>query len=337
MKILLVANRNRYFPNTNQYREDALRALGHDVVFVDVQERFVPGRVRAWWPLLESMEVSRINARMVRLCRDGFFDLCLVVGGQTVLPATIYRMRACGVPVVLWTTDVPHLLHFQNVTAAAPFYNRVFCAGTEALEALALACAPSWLPFCCEPRCHAPQALDDGDRRCYGRDIAFVGSYYPNRARMLSALADKDIGVWGPLWERMPPGILPATKVFPCRMRYAQWTKAYSAAKIVVVVHYQDGKVPCYQASPKLFEAMACGAFVLCDDQRDARALFKDGEHLVFFKDADDLKRKVDHYLAHPEERERIAAAGRQEVLARHTYAQRMQVLLESVMAKAAS
>ena len=49
-----------------------------------------------------------------------------------------------------------------------------------------------------------------------------------------------------------------------------------------------------------------------------------DGEHLVTYSDHEDLREKVRYYLAHDEERQRIADAARAHVLAHHRYDQRL-------------
>ena len=330
MKILFVSNINPHFHNTNYYRCRALEALGHDVEFFNVARHLLPGRVSKVLPFLKRMEEARLNDQLIDVLRHGHFDLCLVVGGDSVLPLTVRRLQSLMVPSVLWTTDVllPH--NGRNIVAAAPVYDYVFCAGTEAVKALGPQVAAVWLPFACDPACHAPQTLAPEDVALYGRDIVFCGSYYPHRAQVLEALAGYDIGIWGPLWGRLASGSRLVSKAQDVRLDFTVWTRIYTAAKIVVVVHYQDGKTPCYQASPKLFEAMACGAFVLCDDQPDARALFHDQEHVVFFKDAEDLKRKVDYFLVHPLERVRISASGQREVLEKHTYRHRMHEIVRA-------
>jgi hypothetical protein len=73
-----------------------------------------------------------------------------------------------------------------------------------------------------------------------------------------------------------------------------------------------------------VFEVLACGAFLITDRQRDIFSLFGDGVHLVGFDDAEDLRRKIRHYLDHPEKRQAIAARGREEALRRHTYVHRL-------------
>jgi len=60
--------------------------------------------------------------------------------------------------------------------------------------------------------------------------------------------------------------------------------------------------------------------------------LFRDGNHLVTYRTSEELLEKVRYYLEHDEERERIAAAGREEVLAKHTYRQRMEEMLGQVI-----
>jgi len=334
MRILLVSNSNKAYPNTNHYRMEALRSLGHEAVFLDVRSYWTPGTLRATFPFLEYLEIYRINAGLRRCCARGHFDCCVVVGGHTIFPETVQNIRGMGIPIFLWTSDIPYPEHIKHILAAIPYYSRVFCAGMEMVELFKAEgrCEPVWLPFACDSSCHYPRKLTLEDDVKYRRDIAFVGGYYANRREVFEVLADQDIGIWGPLWGRLPIDSPIKNKAVNAALSYTEWTKIYSAAKIVLVVHYQDGKVPCYQASPKLFEALACGAFVLCDDQRDARALFKDGEEVVFFKDAGDLKTKVAHYLAHSEERERIASSGRAKVLARHTYRDRMQEILATTL-----
>jgi len=64
-------------------------------------------------------------------------------------------------------------------------------------------------------------------------------------------------------------------------------------------------------------------------DDNGQLTLFQDGIHLVTYADDNELCERMEYYLSHDEERERIAAAGRQCVLAQHTYAHRVQALLD--------
>lgn len=72
--------------------------------------------------------------------------------------------------------------------------------------------------------------------------------------------------------------------------------------------------------SLRVLDVMACGGFLLSAYQPEIDELFKDGEDLVMFEDEGDMLEKIDYYLAHDEERERIAKNGFSKVLYEHTY-----------------
>jgi len=62
--------------------------------------------------------------------------------------------------------------------------------------------------------------------------------------------------------------------------------------------------------SDRLLRIMACGCLALSHHYTDIELDFKPGEQLETFKDFDELKRKIDYYLANDRERELIAARG---------------------------
>lgn len=338
MKILFCGYRNPKFVNTTVYREKALRELGHEVVFFNDRDFMVPGRMAKAFPYLAGLDVKMLNRRLAGAARREKPDLLIVTGGQGIFPETVQEIKKTGAGAVLRTTDPP-VIHdkptavprdFRAVVKAAPAYDHVFCAGTEAVRIMRDSGIEkvTWLPYSCDPDHHRPVELGRDDLAKYARDAVFVGAFYPNRARVLEAVSDMDIGVWGPNWGRLEKGSPLRCKAFEARMNYDEWVKIYSAAAIVMVIHFDDGKTACNQASPKLFEALACGCFVLVDGQLDARTLFRDGEQLVFFKDGRDLREKALYYLDHPELRAEIAAKGRREVLEKHTYRHRMEELI---------
>ena len=235
-----------------------------------------------------------------------------------------------NIPTVLWTIDAP--LNFQPIIDAAPRYDYIFCQGTEANELLSKAGIEGtrWLPMACDPFYHHPVEVSEQEKKRYGNDLVFVGSFYPNRAELLEGLAEFDLGIWGPSWDQLPAGSSLQKHVTGLQVTPDIWGKIYSASNIVLTPHYQDisNQFPVYQASPKIFEAMACGAFVISDNQKDVFKLFQMGVHLEVFYDLDDLRKKIRYYLNHPEARLKIARQGRQEVINNHTYIKRIEKLL---------
>lgn len=330
MTILFSGYHNPNYETVTEYAEDAIRTLGCELIVYDDRRHVIPGRVRHRIPWAQRMDLLVLNRRLLRLARRERPRLAIVMGGERVLITTVQSMRASGITTALWTTDAP--AGDWGIPRAAAFYDHVFCQGTEAVEILEQAgiSRVRWLPMGCDPVRHHPVALSPEERARYGHDVVFVGSHYPERAALFERLCGFDLGIWGPGWEKLPVGSPLHRHLRDAHTSPGEWQKIYSASRIVLATHYRDpsGRYPVYQASPRVFEALACGSFVLCDRQRDVLALFRDGEHLVSISDGEDLAAKVRYYLEHPGERRGIAQAGREEALRRHTYLHRVESLL---------
>jgi spore maturation protein CgeB len=335
MKILLVGNHKKQFTHTTIYREKAIRELGHELIFFEARDYVIPGRIRQQIHFLHNWDFVRLNRELVRTVRREKPDLCLVIGDRLVLPSsdTISDIKNSGCQAALWTTDAPIYNSFDIIKNTVRDYDHIFCAGTEAIELLATDCntALHWLPFGCDPDYHRPVSLSDNDRVKYKKDIVFVGSFYPNRWQILKQLDAWDVGIWGPFWDNAQKNNRNKIYIEDGRIDVAEWSKIYSAAKIVIVIHYHDDRVSCYQASPKIYEALACGCFVLVDRQKDVFSLFEDRKHLAGFDNVEDLKEKINYYLKNFTETQVIAKCGRKEVLTKHTYRDRIRSIVETV------
>jgi spore maturation protein CgeB len=281
--------------------------------------------------MLHRWDLKRLNRRLIEMATIVRPHVCLSVGGFYNLPGTITTLRNMGIPMVLWTTDVP-TKPFSHIIHTAHLYDQVFCAGTEAMDLLTLHQVRNihWLPFACDPFYHRPLTLTDDEKHTLARDVVFVGSYYPNRWKLLQQLAHLNIGIWGPGWDRV---INDRNRniVKNIHLNHTEWIKIYNASKIVIIIHYQDGHTPCHQASPKIFESLACKCFVLVDDQKDVFRMFRSGQHLVAFHNIEDLKDKIQYFLIHEEERKSIAENGYKEVTQKHTYQHRIREILEHI------
>jgi spore maturation protein CgeB len=336
VKLLLVATRNPHFPTVTEYIERACRGLGHDVIPFDDRDFVFPGRLRARVPGLTHLDLAYLNRRLAHRMRHVRPDLVLCAGGERILPGTIQTARHMGAVTVLWTIDA--VKPNDPRVPLAPHFDFVFCGGTEMVEALqgcSLRHGPHWLPFACDSELHHPVPLTARDRDRYRVDIAFVGSLhastYRTRLSMLEALADLDLGIWGPGAFNLPLHSPAAPRVRGGETGYEVWTRIYSAARIVLCAHYSGPGPRSRQASPRVFEALACGALLLCDDCPDVTVLFEPARELLVFHDTGDLREKARYYLEHEGFGAAIARRGRDRVLAAHTYRHRVQQLLETV------
>ncbi len=321
----------------------ALRAQGHEV------HAFY--RSQAMLPLMGRLSDLRVvrglsqrlphlnpdyhlrNARLLQMARDLRPDMVYLIGDNEVIyPRTLARIKVeTGAMLVYFCGTSPVVFSHANERAAARLIDIVlandYYHGIQWREMGAphMICLPG---VGCDPEFHHPYDLSEEERRAYACDVTFVGTLYPDhlysrRIRALEALRDFDLGIWSV--HPLPESLRPYRRG---RALGQPMLRILSGATIAFNAH---GDFVHYGGNMRLFEVAAVGAFQIADDLPGVRQWFTPGENIVTYADPDDLRDKVAHYLAHPEERQRIAEAGRRHVLARHTYAARAEAFMAFV------
>jgi len=332
MKIIFCGYHNPHFMTVTEYAEHAIRALGCDLVTFNDADFLIPGRIRSAFKPLADFDLKRLNNKLVGLNKLHRPDICVVCDGYRILPECVREIKRMGITVVLWTMDLPR--DSQSLVRSAAEYDYIFCAGTEAIEILSKhnIVNLNWLPFACDTGFHRAVDVSREEARIFGSAISFVGSFYPNRMEILQSIADFDLGVWGPGWEKVPKNSPLGKCVRKAgNIKTEDWVKIFCSTKINLALHFQNGSIPCYQASPKVFEILSCKGFLLCDNQKDVSSLFEDGNHLIIFKDAAELRQKIEYYLDREEERRHIGAQGYTEAASKHTYIHRLRRMFEII------
>ena len=181
-----------------------------------------------------------------------------------------------------------------------------------------------------DPDAHVPRGLTDSERSNYGCDVGFVGTLVPERLyseriAALEALRGLDLKIWSV--HEVPPALATFHRG---ALLGEEMVRATACARIVVNPHANFMR---YGGNLRLFEACAAGALQITDERPGVRAWFTPGEHLVIYRDPVHLRELVVSFLRREPERLRIAAAGRDHVVAHHTYAHRMERLVELVAA----
>lgn len=81
----------------------------------------------------------------------------------------------------------------------------------------------------------------------------------------------------------------------------------------------------------RIMDIMGAGGFVLTNYCEETAELFEEDKEIVMFRTPEELIRKVDYYLEHEEERERIARAGHEKAMNNYTYEKKIKSLLDWV------
>ncbi|MBN1755115.1 glycosyltransferase [bacterium] len=161
-------------------------------------------------------------------------------------------------------------------------------------------------------------------------DCTFVGSFSPEHNSSLplfEKLASKiRFFIWGYGIDTIPPGS-PVHKCYQGQAAGLGMYRIYGRSKIVVNRHIAAaGK---YANNIRLFESTGMGAMLLTDEKGNMADLFIPGKECVTYSNPDDCVEKVQYYLAHDEQREAIAQAGKKRTLEEHNYFNRMKELIK--------
>jgi len=243
---------------------------------------------------------------------------------REIFPETLAQIKHEHNCKIVYVTGVSPIVFSGAIErAAAGLYDLVlvndYYHGVQWLElgARKMECLPY---VAIDPAVHVPQPITDAPN-AYLCAVGFVGTLVPNnlyseRVTALESLREFDLGIWS--MHEVPPSLRPFQRGSALGETMMQ---VLSSVKISVNIH---GDFMRYGGNMRLFESAALGAFQIVDDRPGVHEWFRDGEHLVTFSDPADLREKVRYYLAHDEERQRIAAAARAHALAHHRYDQRL-------------
>ncbi len=317
----------------------ALREMGH---LVEVFE--APGFYGAY----EAMEKLRVTSDRLSYLHNSFLqlvgnmivakaetfepDLVLAMAQAPMTMQALKRFKSDGVTTAMWFVEDHNLFTYWK--SFAPFYDvfAVIQKGDFFGKLMQIGQENTlYLPLAAQPDVHRPMELTAVDRRIWGADLSFMGAGYPNRRLAFREFIDRDFKIWGTQWEG-DHLLAPYVQLEGRRITSEECVKIFNATLINLNLHSSveiDELVSCGDfVNPRTFEVAACGAFQLVDE----RSLLVDAfapDELATFSSLDDLKEKIDHYLAHPSERESIATRAKKRVLAEHTYAHRMQTLID--------
>ncbi len=182
-----------------------------------------------------------------------------------------------------------------------------------------------FLPQGADPELDRPAARAP---RRYHCDLSFVGSgQYPRRYPLLTTLARHcRLQVRGPGWDTAPATI----PVVGGRVQGAEFARVVRGAAVSLGIDALEAtrRETRGGTSNRLWRTLAAGGVFLGERVGGIEHFAKDGVHARWYAseaEAIDLLRAL---LADPAGRERMAQAGREHVLASHTYAHRLALLL---------
>jgi spore maturation protein CgeB len=327
---------------------DAFVELGHEVrTFDDEKYDPAPATLAGRWLRKrrrrpEPHRVADLNRAVLAAVEDFRPRLVFFVKAYHIVPETLERCRRVAPCYVYMNDDMfnpanqtptfyPNLSRFDVILTTKSYNVREFHrAGAPRAVYIANAY---------DPRIHFPCPPSAAERAEMAGDVAFIGTFRPQRADDLNrivALRDLKLNIWGGGWNKM--GRIDNLHrrrrwrdlracVHPYELWCAEMGKAIQSNKITLGLLYRENRD--LQTS-RSFEIPACGGFMLAERTEEHRMYFEEDKEAAYFGSFDELRDKLRFYAAHDSVRERIAAAGyRRAVESPYRYTDRARFALE--------
>jgi spore maturation protein CgeB len=316
-RVLLVAAAGADSFTHPQLHRRALERLGCHVELVDLDYGHGWGRL---------LGLPTLAPRLRRAVARQEPELVLVLDDLPLESDTVAALRrASAARWVLWGTGEIPPGRRERLRAVGPLYDALFVASTTARSALAGESSPqvAYLPDGCDPSVCRPMRSRDQFRA----NVVFAGRATPHRERLLAALAEFGLAVWGPGWRRTQLRDYCRGE----RLSLTDYVRAYAGATIAVNLHREDAALAGEGCNRRLFEIAAIGVPQVADECADLTLHFTPGREVLVGRDEHELKELVRAALHDQPTAEAIAAAGRRRALSEHTLMHRMAVLLQVV------
>lgn len=189
----------------------------------------------------------------------------------------------------------PHVLNYDRQrTYADKFFNMQKCYAKSGDE---------YLPYAFDPIWHAKE---ENVEQAF--DVCFLGLAYPQRVSVINALKQKGVSVYndlGPIYGE-------------ARHLYNQAPVSFNWSSLL-------------DLNARAFELLGMGRLQVINRVPELKDFFEDGKDLVVFENnLPECVEKIQYYLAHKEEAQRIADQGHKTVQP-HTWDARVEQLLSMI------
>jgi len=311
------------------YIYNSLVKMGHRVAFFD------------WKHVTKEKGLAFMNTELLSAVNQLKPDITIIIKGLGITGETVQRMKDIHThPIVGWIFDVT--LGGKLVTTVDPYVRFIkeldtfYTIDNDAIPELKkLGVNAKWLSEGCHIPSHKDSVFNFIQKKKYGGDVVFLGSVgaiHPNREKILERLHEEgfDFKLYGEVYY--PKGDEPVW-VKDHHTGFAAINDYHSlvcnASKIVIGIDGWPDRDKAYSA--RLYRTLCAGGFLLTNATKGIEKAFTPGEHLDTYKTEDELVEKLLKYLEDDDLREKIGKAGQTLVQEKHTFIDRLKVILEDI------
>ena len=169
-------------------------------------------------------------------------------------------------------------------------------------------------PMVSDEVAHAPRPLTPAIQAQWGSEVAFIGSWMPERGPFMLELVRRGVplAIFGPAWQKAPEW----PELQAChRAEYLDgdaYAYAVQCAKVTLGMLSKGNRD---LHTTRTMEIPALGGLLCAERTAEHRAFYREDEEAVFWSDAAECATACLGLLADDARRERVAAQGRERAL----------------------
>jgi spore maturation protein CgeB len=308
---------------TSRHRAMALRRLGHIVFHIDPFAFLPEARVTGVWIWQTGgLFLERyIRARVLASLPPRKFDLVYVDGGELVGPSLVQELKRRFGTVVNYNIDDPFGARdghrWRLYLRAVPSYDLIVvvrdCNVREAF--VAGAADVLRVQMSADEIAHAPRALNASDHTRWDSQVAFVGTWMPERGPFLARLVELGVPltIYGDRWHKARE-----QSVLRDRWRGAgiyddnHYAKVIQCAKVSLGLLSKGNRD---LSTTRSFEIPSLGG-VLCGERTSEHiALYRENEEAVLWDTPEECAQHCLKLLQDEQFRSQLAINGRKRCL----------------------
>jgi spore maturation protein CgeB len=294
---------------------------------LDPQTLLPPGRLTEYWiHHTGALGLGQLmRGRILKAIGSVEFDLVWVDGGNIISPELVKELKEQSRYVINYNIDDPFGRRdgnrWRQYLRSVPFYDLVAvvrdCNVAEAFAAGAKDVLR--VHRSADEAAHAPRKISLDDRTKWESEVAFIGTWMPERGPFMTYLVEHGIplSIWGNRWskaEQWP--ILKSHWRGPGLNRDDDYAMALQCAKVCIGMLSKGNRDLCTQRS---FEIPHLGGVLCAERTSEHLSLYEENEEAAFWNNPGECAEKCHRLLIDDQWRSRIARNGQRRAIRNQT------------------
>ena len=312
---------------TSRHRALALQRLGNQIHIIDPRRFILNHRfVRAWtWKTGALLLEDFVRRRVLESIPPTKFDLVYVDGGQLVGPSLVRALKKRFGTIINYNVDDPYGKRDGNrwrlYLRAVPLYDFIVVVRAANIREAFAAGANDVLRVhrSADEIAHFPRQISDADRQRWATEIAFIGTWMPERGPFMVRLIELGLPlcIHGNGWHKAREwSILRSLWRGPGLRADDDYAKAIQCAKVSLGLLSRGNRD---LTTTRSFEIPHLGGVFCAERTPEHAALYREDVEAVFWSTPEECAQKCMQLLENEEWRHSVAIRGRERCLANRT------------------